>query len=218
MGIEKMIVSGHSLGGYVATKYAAKYPSNVISLVLISPAAVWPSTPAFEEEMKAMINNFGFIQRNVFKKATAYWVPGKTPLKLLRTLGRVSSIGLKSYVNIFGKLQEDERADLREYLFHILMKPGTGEVAMGYVLERGAFGVDPLLAYLHEFKFPVSIYFGDKDWMARTKPKDFGENPYYLKNSWVKEEIIKDAGHHICLDNPDDLIESISNNLKEMTT
>eukprot|EP00826_Nyctotherus_ovalis_P060147 TRINITY_DN8415_c0_g1_i11.p1 TRINITY_DN8415_c0_g1~~TRINITY_DN8415_c0_g1_i11.p1 ORF type:complete len:285 (-),score=56.86 TRINITY_DN8415_c0_g1_i11:108-962(-) len=213
MGIGKMVLAGHSLGGYVATKYAVKFPSNIISLVLISPAAIWPTPPDFQEKMATIIDNLGFIQRNVIRKIIDYWVPGKTPLQLLRPFGRVASIALKKYVKMFGSLSDDERSDLKEYLYQILMKPGTGELALAYVLEKGAYGVDSLEKYLLEFKMPVSVYFGDNDWMAKGKPKDFGVNPYYLKNEWIREKEIKAAGHHICLDNPEELVDSILEHL-----
>jgi len=136
MGIEKMILSGHSLGGYVATKYTVKFPLNVISLVLISPAAIWPAPSNLQETVRSIMENMGFIKRNVFRKAAYYWTPGKTPLQLLRSFGRVSSVVLNQYIKKFKKLTEDERSELKEYLFQILMKPGTGELAMPYVLER----------------------------------------------------------------------------------
>lgn len=37
--IEKLVLLGHSFGGLLAENYAAKYPSNVKTLILISPAA-----------------------------------------------------------------------------------------------------------------------------------------------------------------------------------
>ena len=37
VGLDKMTLMGHSLGGYFATCYALKYPKRVEKLVLISP-------------------------------------------------------------------------------------------------------------------------------------------------------------------------------------
>lgn len=212
MGIEKMILSGHSFGGYVASKYTAKFPERIISLVLISPAGIWPTPINIEEEIEIMIKEFGYVQRNVFKKVSAYWTPGKTPLQLLRRLGRVAILGLGRYVSMFKDLQEDEKLDLKEYMFQILMKPGTGELALGYLLEKGAYGVDSSDKYLNALRLPVSIFFGEKDWMASRTPSDA-----HLENSWIKQKTIKEAGHHIYFDNTKDLLEGILQNLAEIT-
>jgi len=49
MGLEKMILFGHSLGGYLSTCYSIKYPQHVEHLILISPGSFLFSSfsPAF---------------------------------------------------------------------------------------------------------------------------------------------------------------------------
>jgi cardiolipin-specific phospholipase len=39
-GLERMQLVGHSLGGYLGTAYALKYPHRVSRLILVSPAGV----------------------------------------------------------------------------------------------------------------------------------------------------------------------------------
>ena len=40
MGLEKLVLVGHSLGGYLASAYTVRYPENVSSLILVSPAGI----------------------------------------------------------------------------------------------------------------------------------------------------------------------------------
>ncbi|KAI8991675.1 Alpha/Beta hydrolase protein [Mycotypha africana] len=45
VGIKKMTLFGHSLGGYFAACYALKYPEKVEKLILVSPAGIPENTP-----------------------------------------------------------------------------------------------------------------------------------------------------------------------------
>ncbi|CAO0794291.1 unnamed protein product [Mucor circinelloides] len=53
VGLEKMTLFGHSLGGYFATCYALKYPERVEKLILVSPAGV----PENAVEQQKMVND-----------------------------------------------------------------------------------------------------------------------------------------------------------------
>ncbi|WWC65600.1 uncharacterized protein I303_108220 [Kwoniella dejecticola CBS 10117] len=46
VGLEKMVLVGHSLGGYLASAYSVRYPERVSGLVLVSPAGI-PHGPEY---------------------------------------------------------------------------------------------------------------------------------------------------------------------------
>ncbi|CAO3646773.1 unnamed protein product [Mucor hiemalis] len=48
VGLDKMTLFGHSLGGYFATCYALKYPQHVEKLILVSPAGI-PENPPMQQ-------------------------------------------------------------------------------------------------------------------------------------------------------------------------
>jgi cardiolipin-specific phospholipase len=47
VGLEKMVLVGHSLGGYLASAYTARYPDRVSALILVSPAGI-PHGPEYK--------------------------------------------------------------------------------------------------------------------------------------------------------------------------
>ena len=48
MGLEKIVLLGHSMGGYLSCRYALKYPENVERLILVSPVGVGEGSSSFD--------------------------------------------------------------------------------------------------------------------------------------------------------------------------
>ena len=73
MGIDKMILAAHSLGGYAIAVYAMRYPQHIEHLVLISPVGV-PCRPADADEA---LKNYSWKVRTMFKTFRHLWNSGE---------------------------------------------------------------------------------------------------------------------------------------------
>lgn len=73
MGIKKMVLLGHSLGGFITSSYAIKYPERVEHLILADP---WGFTAAPERKHQT------FIQRYIMQLFTTF-----PPFRMVRAAG-----------------------------------------------------------------------------------------------------------------------------------
>lgn len=67
MGLDKVVLVGHSLGGYLSLAYALRYPSRVERLVLVSPVGI-PNAPPEEESGRTFKSKNGdAVEQEVHK-------------------------------------------------------------------------------------------------------------------------------------------------------
>jgi pimeloyl-ACP methyl ester carboxylesterase len=76
-----MVLSGHSLGGYLVTSYVERYPNIVDKLLLVSPAGV--NERPSHEELKEKAENSGWVFSLIFK----VWSMDVSPQGIARGLG-----------------------------------------------------------------------------------------------------------------------------------
>lgn len=123
-------LAGHSLGGYLAGKYAVKYPEVVDNLVLISPVGI-PQPPPAESQLlpKDMSWQIRMIEQ--------LWKWNFTPQGIVRVMGSRGPKMVKDTVNRrFGHRWEGEELDLiSDYMYHITAAPGSGEYTLNALLE-----------------------------------------------------------------------------------
>ena len=102
--INKFVLCGHSMGGYLATKYVVENFKDVLSLILLAPAGVWPQPSNFNPMAHIWEEADGFLPRQIYKAIISYWKPGKSPFSLCRICGRSAYFAIKQYVNTFTNL------------------------------------------------------------------------------------------------------------------
>lgn len=164
--IDKMVLGGHSMGGYLATAYAEKYPERIDRLILISPAGV-PDDQHVDVEGRIKAAPFSF--RIFVGMVSSLWNMGVTPASFLRSLPETR--GRKMVENyIRGRLPSitcpQEQKYLGEYLYTNAALPGSGEDCLGKILKPTTFAYKPTL---HRIPFlrvkHVSFIYGQNDWM-----------------------------------------------------
>ena len=71
LGLETMVLVGHSIGGYIAAAYAERHPERIARLILASPAGV-PTPPAGLAEAQAKAPVLLKVVRSLFARG---WSP-----------------------------------------------------------------------------------------------------------------------------------------------
>lgn len=207
-GIDKMILGGHSMGGYLATAYAEKYPECIDRLILISPAGV-PDERDFDVKERIQGSSFSF--RLFFGTASCLWSLGVTPASFLRNLPETR--GRKMVENyIRGRLPSitcpQEQRYLGEYLYTNAALPGSGEDCLGKILKPTTFAYKPTLHRIPNLKVKhVSFIYGQNDWMD---PLSGGVETWKRCQQMRREGKtvpdvhvygVKNAGHLVMLEN-----------------
>ena len=128
--LPQFTLAGHSLGGYLAGKYAVKYPEAVNNLILISPVGI-PHPPPEDAIMKP--SEMDWRVRTIDQ----LWRWNFTPQGLVRVLGSRGPKMVTGAVNRrFGNRWSGEALDLiSDYLYHITAAPGSGEYTLSALLE-----------------------------------------------------------------------------------
>lgn len=153
MGLERMTLVGHSLGGYLSIAYALKYPARVSKLILLSPAGIprdpdsttyarevtdaqvsssdGEAEPASPQTVDAMHKGQKAEQRKQSRSRklfTYLWEEGFSPFQVVRSTVFWSPllVGKYSSRRFIGLSAEDTKA-MHEYILNITLMKGSGE-------------------------------------------------------------------------------------------
>ncbi|BDA50675.1 (Lyso)-N-acylphosphatidylethanolamine lipase [Coccomyxa sp. Obi] len=214
MGMDKMILVGHSLGGYLAASYALQHPEHVQHLVLVGPAGV-PQDDV-ESRPRAQVNRWS-MRGQLYHLSHTLWEAGATPGTLIRGLGPWGPSLIQKYArNRFREgmgLSDKEVAAFEEYFYHIMAARGSGEHALRHLLAPFARAKHPLEGRLQHIKVPVTFIYGDADWMepaagqrvARAVLQHRGR----LSPTDGQVNLVERAGHYAFLDQPQEFLQKL---------
>ncbi|KAF8639629.1 hypothetical protein AX17_000894 [Amanita inopinata Kibby_2008] len=157
------------------------------------------------------------------KLFTYLWEEGWSPFQVVRAsmfwgpwlIGKVCStisICLACWITNFIEqyssrrfqgLSEEETRDMHEYIMNITLAKGSGEYCISHVLAPGAHARMPLVDRISALKIPVTFVYGEYDWMDPQGGVDSVERLRQAGNGQGRMYIVRNAGHHVYLDNPE---------------
>ncbi|CAG9858496.1 unnamed protein product [Phyllotreta striolata] len=193
MNLEKFVLLGHSFGGYLATSYAINYPDRVKHLILADP---W----GFQEKPPKLNVPLWFKLASI----VIYPFTWFNPLASIRAAGPMGPW-------LIGKIRNDisakyssiiENTDVfTEYIYHCNSQKPSGESAFHSMVQGLAWAKNPMMHRYHTLRqnVPVTVIYGEKSWIRKTPEAELKNK---RPNSYVKIEIIPNAGHHINADQP----------------
>lgn len=189
MGIERMVLVGHSMGGYLATHYALQYPNRVSKLILASPVGI--PVPKTQNDGIAVTGHKIPAWLNML------WNRNWTPQALIRgPFGRkLSNLYIDSR---FSFLPTMERECLAKYFYSISVGKPSGEYALAALLSPGAWAREPLHHLMGALKMPCVFAYGEWDWMDKKGAEEVSKE-MVIANTKIIE--IKGSGHQMYIDN-----------------
>lgn len=192
MQIPKMILLGHSFGGFISSAYAMKYPNRIEHLILVDP---WGFTE------KPDLSNVALWKRSLVKVFQRM-----RPLALIRAAGPYGEwLIKKARADILRKYEhavEDQNV-IAQYIHQCNShRSPTGEEAFKNLLEGGPWAKNPIgERFKVEVKddIPVTFLYGATSWMDNK----YGEiiKEFRPASSYTHIESVAFAGHHVYSDN-----------------
>jgi len=203
LGEDKLILIGHSFGGFLASLYASEYPDRVKALILVAPAEVLvmpASDGGLYERMKTMLPEamrpeYGAFLGRYFNYGTIF---------------RRSEDDLKSLNAEFGKYYR-AAAEARG-----MKMPPEGEIQ-----DQGGWMVHALFLSMgrqHDYRdalkkatAPVLVIHGEKDVQPEAASRLYAET---FPNARLV--VVKNAGHFSFIDQPEEFAAVTGKFLSEL--
>ncbi|XP_037085490.1 LOW QUALITY PROTEIN: (Lyso)-N-acylphosphatidylethanolamine lipase-like [Pollicipes pollicipes] len=197
MNIDRMILLGHSLGGYLSCAYALRHPERLEHLVLADP---W----GFSERIS---NQAHRPQIPLWVRAVLAAVKVMNPLSVLRLGGPWgSTLIAKARPDLMKKFSSLVNSPpgtnyMANYIYHCNAQTPSGEVAFHTLSCDLGWARNPMIRRVRrvDASVPMTAIYGSRSWIDDCGQKIRGERP----NSYVDVETILGASHHVYADRPE---------------
>ncbi|KAK2821942.1 hypothetical protein Q5P01_022007 [Channa striata] len=218
VGLENMILLGHSLGGYLASSYAIQHPSRVSHLILVDPWG-FPERPQ-NQTGGGQSQGTDVIKRPQLPrwvKVVAAVVSFFNPLAVIRAAGPWGPGLVNRFRPDFKRKFEDLFDDdtMTQYIYHCNAQTPSGEVGFRAMSESLGWAKRPMLQRVHLLppSLPISMLYGEWSWVDKSS----GDSVAQIRNqAHTRVMLINKASHHVYADQPEEfnrVVENICNSV-----
>uniref|UniRef100_H2YA56 1-acylglycerol-3-phosphate O-acyltransferase ABHD5 n=1 Tax=Ciona savignyi TaxID=51511 RepID=H2YA56_CIOSA len=194
--LDKMILLGHSFGGYLVSSYALQYPERVKSLILVDPWG-FPSQDPDSERAR---------QIPIWIRAVVRILSPFNPLGVVRAAGPWGPGLIKraraDFKARYPEVSEQDENTIFEYIYHCNAGSPSGESAFRNMNQGLGYAYKPMLTRIGALcnEVPLTFVYGARSWMDISSGH---ETQNLLPNNHVEVYSVKGAGHHVYADRPE---------------
>ncbi|MEQ2256358.1 1-acylglycerol-3-phosphate O-acyltransferase abhd5 [Ilyodon furcidens] len=197
VGLEKMVLLGHNLGGYLSAAYTLKYPNRVRRLLLVEPWG-FPARP----------DNPNHYSIPVWIRAIGAVMSPFNPLAGLRLAGPLGPMLVQTIRSDFKQKYSSVFDDntVSDYIYHLNAQTPSGETAFRNMTIPYGWAKRPMLERIDGVRadIPISFIYGSRSSID-------SNSGYAVKKTRPDVEIIviRGAGHYVFADQPEDFNQTI---------
>jgi len=203
MNLDKVILLGHSFGGYLCASYALKHPERVSHVILADPWGIQ------DRQVSSNRNTYRFpiwvrVVNSIFQSFN--------PLAVLRASGPYGPSLVQKFrpdlrEKFRPKLQDDCHKFLN-YIYHCNAQIPTGESAFKRLTLPYGWPKNPLIHRLLDLDDSVSLTFiyGSRSWIEKA-PGEFLRD--CMTPGRVTVNMILNSGHHVYADKYEEFNELV---------
>jgi len=209
LNIEKMILLGHSFGGYISACYTILYPNRVKKLILADP---W-GFESLEDRLS---------EAHMWIKCILGLVSccGCNPFFAMRVAGpygpRLVQKRRPDFRERFKVVTNENKNAVHNYIYHCNAAKPSGEEGFIALTRKTFFPKHPMLDRIDKISsnIPLVYIFGSDSWLG---DKAGERSKQLLPSHNIKTYCIKDASHHVYADQPEKFNQIVNFECNDIT-
>lgn len=197
VGLQRFILLGHSMGGYIATSYALRYPERVHHLILADPWG-FPDRPDNALERR---------QIPLWVRAAVTTLQPLNPLWALRAAGPAGRWLIEKtrpdLVKKFANHIPEAGSLIPDYIHQCNVQTPSGESAFHAMMHGFGWAKNPMVHRVDRLSpdLAITLLYGSRSWVDNVTGDVLKKQR--PASSYTQVQSIIGAGHHVYLDKPE---------------